>query len=365
MSRIRRHLGIAASLIALAVALTPAAPLGAAGPLLAPSGGGVPAGTSAMAGTGSAVGANATAPAAGTSGTGISYGSDGRLTVLLVGSDWRLHLGGERTDVLLVVSIDPTTKRVAAASIPRDTVFFPLHGGGTTGSTRVNAIYEIWYRHHGLSHKKVDNAGFGQLTKDVSLALGVEIDYWAMVRFNGFVALVDKISGVNVDNAEPIIDSYYRSHGSHGIYFPAATDYHLKGDPACFPKPRKCHSALAYARSRHGTVGNGYNGDFPRARRAQTLVMAAAASFIAHISSGELSDFVSFTGGRVWTNMPRTVTALGQLWNLAHGAHLATHDTVVFGPRKWAHETPQTPTYTYRLYLNRVRGWIDTHFYPV
>ena len=154
---------------------------------------------------------------------------------------------------MLVMSIDPNTKRVAAASIARDTVFFPLHGGGTTGTTRVNAIYEIWYRHHGLAHQKVDGAAFGQFTKDVSLALRTEIDYWAMVRFSGFVALVNKINGANVDIADPITDSYYHSHKSHGIYFPAVNGYHLKGDPACFPKPAKCHSALAYARSRHGT----------------------------------------------------------------------------------------------------------------
>lgn len=298
-------------------------------------------------------------------GSGISYGSDGRLTVLLLGSDWRPRASGERTDVVLVMSIDPNTKRVSAASIPRDTVFFPLHGGGTTGTTRVNAIYEIWYRHHGLAHKKVDSAGLGQFTKDVSLALGVEIDYWAMVRFVGFVDLINKISGASVDIPDPITDTFYPSGHTRGIFFPKATNYHLQGDPVCHPKPSHCHSALAYARSRHGTVGSGYNGDFARARRQQTLTMAAAASFVAHLSPGQFADFVSFTNGKLWTNIPRNVAALSRLWSLAQGAHMVPFDTVVFGPRKWAHETLQTPTYTYRLYLNRVRGWIDTHFHPV
>jgi hypothetical protein len=34
--------------------------------------------------------------------------------------------------------------------------------------------------HHGLSHRKVDSAAFGLFTKDVALALGTEIDYWAV-----------------------------------------------------------------------------------------------------------------------------------------------------------------------------------------
>src|SRR5205085_11539429 len=52
----------------------------------------------------------------------VNYGSDGRLTVLVVGSDWRQRLSGtgERTDVMMVVSVNPNTHRVAAASVPRD-----------------------------------------------------------------------------------------------------------------------------------------------------------------------------------------------------------------------------------------------------
>ena len=394
MSKVRRHLGIVVCLIVLAVAVTPAAPLGAAGPLLMPAGD-APTGVGSAAGTGPATGNSSSstgaasasigdAIAAGLQGigariggllgsggvspaeTGISYGSDGRLTVLLIGSDWRPKGGGERTDVILVMSIDPTNGRVAAASIPRDVVFFPLHGGGTSGTDRVNTIYYLKYRHNsGHTHKFVDTAALNNFTKDVSLALGVEIDYWAMVRFVGFVKLIDKISGANVDIADPITDTFYPSGNTRGIYFPKATSYHLKGDPVCHPKPYHCHSALAYARSRHGTVGTGYNGDFPRARRQQTLTMAAAASFIAHISAGEYGDFVNYTVDKLWTNIPRNVTALGDLWNLAEGAHLAHHDTIVFGPSKWAHETAQTPLYTYRLYLNLVRGWIDTHLYPI
>ena len=52
-------------------------------------------------------------------------GSDGRLTVLLLGSDDRASHSGNRTDVIMVVSLDPTTGAVAAASIPRDTAELP------------------------------------------------------------------------------------------------------------------------------------------------------------------------------------------------------------------------------------------------
>ena len=45
--------------------------------------------------------------------TSLSYGSDGRLTVLLVGSDYRPRLAGtgERTDTIMVLSVNPRTTR--------------------------------------------------------------------------------------------------------------------------------------------------------------------------------------------------------------------------------------------------------------
>ncbi len=52
-----------------------------------------------------------------------------------------------------------------------------------------------------------------------------------------------------------MLDSSYHHGASRGIWFPAQDDYKLKGDPKCKPKPRKCHSALVYVRSRKGTHG--------------------------------------------------------------------------------------------------------------
>src|SRR5689334_11607352 len=57
-------------------------------------------------------------------------GTDGRFTVLLLGSDYRPAHPGNRTDTIMVVSVDSSTGSVAAASIPRDTANFPLPGGG-------------------------------------------------------------------------------------------------------------------------------------------------------------------------------------------------------------------------------------------
>ena len=101
---------------------------------------------------------------------------------------------------MLLMSIDPTTGRVAAASVPRDTDFFPRarsNGGGSSGIERVDSMY-YFYRKSDLPHGAVDGAALARFTKDVSAALGVEIDGFAMIRFSGFVNLVKKGS---IDNS--------------------------------------------------------------------------------------------------------------------------------------------------------------------
>ena len=71
-------------------------------------------------------------------------GSDGRLTVLLMGTDYRPAHPGNRTDAIMVVSIDPTTGKSAAFSVPRDVADFPMPKSGqlrrprSTGSTSIS-----------------------------------------------------------------------------------------------------------------------------------------------------------------------------------------------------------------------------------
>ncbi|MEA2621193.1 MAG: polyisoprenyl-teichoic acid--peptidoglycan teichoic acid transferase [Chloroflexota bacterium] len=296
----------------------------------------------------------------------INYGSDGRFTILLIGSDYRKTLYGERTDVMMVMTIDSSTKRVSAASIPRDTVYFPRaasNGGGTSGTNRVNAMYSVYYRHN-YAHAKVDVPALVRFKKDVGRALDTEIDYVAMVRFKGFVDIVNRIGGINVQIAAAIRDDFYRTRTSQhrkGVFFPVSGSWALQGNPVCKPYPKKCHSALAYARSRHGTVGNKYNNDFRRSLRQQSLAVAGAGKIVSR-GQGQLSDLVSAAQGRVYTDLPRTLGAATQLYNLVNGAHLASNDQVVFAPSKWAYTDNQTPLYTFKLDLPKVRNWINHHF---
>ena len=65
-------------------------------------------------------------------------GADGRLTVLILGSDVRKDIIGERTDAIVVASIDPSHGKVSLISLPRDTVNVPI-APGRAYPGRINA----------------------------------------------------------------------------------------------------------------------------------------------------------------------------------------------------------------------------------
>ena len=234
----------------------------------------------------------------------LNLGKDGRLTVMLVGSDWRPDAGGERLDVVMVATIDPKTGQAAVVSIPRDMAGIPFAGGGNSGGMRVNSIYYLRYRDSSLGHKAIDRKAMNRFGKDIATFLGTEIDYWAMTRFATFANLVNSLGGIRVDIDQAVRDSSYHHKRSRGVYFPVKNGYLLKGDPACKPYPKKCRSALVYTRSRKGTHGNDYNSDWKRAERQQELVRAAVKNIIDEGPGLELVGTLLEVRDKFETNIP-------------------------------------------------------------
>lgn len=293
----------------------------------------------------------------------VKLGKDGRLTVLLLGSDWRKDAGGERLDVLMVATIDPRTGDAAVVSIPRDMSGIPLHDGGTSGGTRVNSIYYLRYRDANLPHPALDRGGLKQFSRDIGALLGTEIDYWALTRFNTYTNLINTLGGVYVDVKQEVLDTYYHHGSTRGIYFPVQDHYLLKGDPHCGPKPKKCHSALVYARSRHGMMGSTYNSDYRRAERQQDIVRSAVKEVIDDRGAGvELLGTLLRVRDLVETNLPKTAEAAGQLFALVEKLKLPQTSMKVLAPSTWAGSGGDG---TIKPNLRVIRDWVDKNFYKV
>lgn len=293
----------------------------------------------------------------------IKLGKDGRLTVLLLGSDFRAKAGGERTDVMMVATIDPVTGKAAVVSIPRDMSGIPLAGGSNSGGMRVNAIYFIRYRDPGLAHGKIDRKALKRLTKDIGVFLGTEIDYWAMTRFDSFGGVINSLGGLRIDVNEAVLDSSFHSGRTRGIWFPRAKDYRMKGNPKCRPKPRKCRSALIYARSRHGTMGKRFNNDYRRAERQQDIVHAGVTQVLEGTGSGiALLGLLLAVRQHVVTNMPTTVEAGAQLFALLSKLKLPRANMKVLAPATWAGLAADG---TIKPNLKAIRRWVKQNFYNV
>ncbi len=262
-------------------------------------------------------------------------GSDGRLTVLLLGSDARSGLSGNRTDVIMVVSLNPATGAVAAASIPRDTANFPTSSRQTYGP-KVNGLYQSLIGRIGQPRAA------GEMKRIIGEGIGVEIDSYAVVGFEGVRRLINAVGGVDVVLAKSVSDPYYWvTSRTRGVFFPAGTN-HLNGD-----------RALIFARTRKG------DNDFERARRQQLLV-AAAVDAVRDRGLNNLVKLLPVAGRYVRTDLPFKAAPL--LYDLVSGAKLSDAKRVVFGPTKWASGGSGT---SFRLKLDVVRAWTAEWMAPV
>lgn len=260
-------------------------------------------------------------------------GTDGRLTVLLLGSDYRPSHPGNRTDTIMVVSVDPTTGQSAAFSIPRDTVNFPLPKAGSY-RPKVNAL---------LAHlERTTGEGYLNMKLAVSRAFDIEIDRHVFIGFAGVKQLVGAVGGVDVTLDKAYYDPYYWvTSRRQGWGLPKGTS-HLDAN-----------EALIFARSRKG------DNDFGRARRQQMLVMAALAK-TRSVGPSKLPELLAIAERTVRTDMP--LDRAEDLFELFSTVDLATTKRVVFGPRRYA---TGTSAGAFALKLDVCRTWIAKNFPPV
>ncbi len=172
-----------------------------------------------------------------------------RVTILVMGLDYRDWEAGEtpRTDTMMLLTIDPLTKKAGLLSIPRD----------------------MWVTIPGFDHAKINTAyylgevynlpggGPALAVQTVEEFLGVQIDYYAQVDFAAFVKFIDEIGGLDLNVIEERITVDPLGPGNTVILYQGMQNI----DGA---------TALAYARARY-TDG----GDFDRADRQQRVVLAA------------------------------------------------------------------------------------------
>lgn len=172
-----------------------------------------------------------------------------RVTVLVLGVDYR---PGEaeppRSDVVMLMSLDPATGDAAVLSIPRD-LYVDIPG---YGPNRINTAY-----YFGEMYSE-PGGGPGLASRTVENAFGVHIDHWVVFRFAAFERSIDMLGGIDVNVPKEIYDPAYPT-GNYGteVFTISAGAHHLNGE-----------TALKYVRTRHG------DNDLERNARQRATLLA-------------------------------------------------------------------------------------------
>ncbi|HEY6377585.1 MAG TPA: LCP family protein [Candidatus Dormibacteraeota bacterium] len=269
----------------------------------------MPAIRTGLSSTGQAAGLPAPTAAVGAATTSVTArpqpGSNDPFTVLLLGSDNDAKFSGDHllTQSMILVRVEPATKRVTLLSIPRD-LYVPIDCA--SGSQKIDTAYSY--------------GGARCAVSTVQTNFHVHIDHYVWIGLKGLVSLIDQLGGVDVVTTNPVLDDFYPADLAGGNPFayervavlPGAQ--HLDG----------LH-AMEYVRSRHGDLRE----DFGRSERQQQVLLALRAK-ARNLSVFDLPDIAGSLSGQLTTDMG--ITQVGGLLPLAAGLDLKNVNRVLLLP---------------------------------
>lgn len=237
-----------------------------------------------------------------------AFEDDGRLTVLVLGSDSsavRRSLGrSSLTDAITVVTVSEDGEGLALFSLPRDTTDVELPDG-RLWTAKINAL--------------APTLGPRVAADTVGGLLGITVDHYVQVDMDDLARLVDAVGGVTVEVS------------------------HTLADAACTIPPGAQHldGALALCFARHRQTDD----DYARAGRHQLLLLALRDAFVARDI-----DATALLEGLAGLETDIELGDVERLLELAAVSASSEAERVVLGP----------PDYTEFVGIAGARGWIST-----
>lgn len=188
-----------------------------------------------------------------------------------------------RSDVNMLVTVNPTTKQILLTSIPRDYYV-----------TLANRNQKDKLTHSGL-------AGIENTVETVENFLDLDINYYARVNFTSLIKMVDALGGITINNDVAFT-------GYNGTYF-AKGNISIDGD-----------QALEYSRERHAFGA----GDNERVYHQQIVIMGMLNKMMSPAVITNYSSVLNAIEGCFETNMSSSeITSLIQMqingmasWNM-------------------------------------------------
>lgn len=214
-----------------------------------------------------------------------TWDGQSRFTILILGMDRRPGARDNlnaRTDVVMVASYDPATRRVGVLSIPRDMHFAVP---GASALVRVNTLMV-------QGEREAEGYGPQLALETLQYNLGMYIDGYVAFDFIAFQQVIDAIGGVTVSINYIINDPTYpdMNYGFDPFYLRAGT-HQLDG-----------RNALKFARTRHG------DNDYLRGQRQLQIVSGVRDRLrdplVLQAVVGRAPQLFEALTGHVYTNIP-------------------------------------------------------------
>lgn len=173
-----------------------------------------------------------------------------------------------RTDVDILMTVNPINKQIMIVSLPRDT-YLP--------NPAQNDNYDK------LTH--LGNNSIFNTIEGVSDYLDIDIQYYVVVNFSSFIKIIDTLKGIDIDNPYRFTGGSLK--GTYKYLYEEG-NIHLDGD-----------QALTYARERK-TLSEG---DFDR-NKHQTIIIKALINKLTSLSSvSRYSELLNVLSGQFLTNI--------------------------------------------------------------
>lgn len=271
------------------------------------------------------------------------WAEDGRLNLLLIGSDAGPGRWLARTDTMIVLSVDIATGRAALFGVPRNLVNVPLPPESAAAfddgrfPQLLNALY-VYAVEHPRYFPGGEAAGFRAISGAIQELIGQRVDGAIVVNLNGFVDLVDAVDGVWVDIPSSVYDAHYPLPDGSGykeISFSAGCQK-LDGE-----------RALEYARTRH------QDSDYGRMQRQQRVIVAIARQLDPIALLPRVPELLEVARNNLWmTILPNEIADLARL---AARVDAGDIQMIRFAP-------PRYPEYLDTKSIERIRDRVATVF---
>lgn len=192
----------------------------------------------------------------------------GQVNILILGSDYRPNQGF-RTDIIMVLSLNPDKGTASLISFPRD-LYVDIPG---VGMNRINAAQPY--------------GGYTLTAATLKENFDFSVDYYIMTNFKGFKGIIDILGGINVNAGAVLNDKCDLPQAVDKYCYIPVGNNTMDGA-----------TALWYVRSRYSS------NDFDRTRRAQEVISAIFQKVMSLDALNRGSELYNLFISSVETNLP-------------------------------------------------------------